>query len=936
MTADHRDNSRESLRRRTFEPRKSLIEAGVTNIIAEINETTNIVQSIAIEHENGDRQPIIIPITKEWYGDIRENFKAAAKRYFISDVVLQLDREIGAIYVQVIDEITKEQERRTNESAQKIKQDKAKLQAEGIETETAAIGDDREPTSVRNALFAKQYSILTVYGQISAMGRIFSMIHGGQYQCMRCSRLQFIQFERPYSPADEIPRIMNEMCRFCEREVLSDNEKRNARVLTVRRFEELRAIKVELMDSEALDDYKTLPVVFFGDKAQDVRAGEHVVVRGKLYILPASRRSGLFSPIVYAHDVKYTNRDTYELTSKDIERVKKLTKLAAEEKDPRTRQHKGEDNIINRLVWMYAKHVIWNAQAKEALLYAEASAGSDRIGKGSDNQRRKRINVGLVGSPGLGKTMLLRTILTHDKRNRFESGQSSSAKTLTAIVAKEGESAPTLRIGALPQAKEAVFAVNELGEQPFEDQVHFQDVMEEGEFTINKHGINATVRSDAVCIWTANPKQGANWSDDSKISIDEIPIRKQIIDRTDLLVVQKPIRDPDKKREFNRLKLEMENASDARKKILANYDGYIKIHLIVTKRLYQHRQPVITDSATAMLSEADVRIQVEKEKQSLPNIGSHRVLDTLIRLTQVMAKLQLKEQADEKDAKRAIEFYNATASQVQASINVPEDPAVLACTTIEYILQNESNGLAMTLKSLAELASVKDPAIKWYLYQGTKNKLGNVSTNARLRRVRDMLSNISSGKIKQTNMEEAEFLWTGSKYQSEQDSEDSTQADTADTADMGFSADTPQTQSPSRERQTKKLGQDDADNLETNTQPKSETSSASVASVISHNHRIVEDDHKIVNAMQLAALDYKDDKALGKESGSMFTSQDVWYHFTNTFSNERWDIHKIRKAIQEQIKKGRVMTRQGDPPDRYYLVLKVNGVEAGAVGGERQ
>ncbi len=115
-----------------------------------------------------------------------------------------------------------------------------------------------------------------------------------------------------------------------------------------------------------------------------------------------------------------------------------------------------------------------------------------------------------------------------------------------------------MRIGALPHAKEAVIGINELGEMSLDDQKYLQDAMEEGEFTINKFGIQALVRADAAVVWTSNPKQGAEWSDESRISIDEILIRKQIIDRTDLLIIAKPIRDLEKKREFDRLKLEVD------------------------------------------------------------------------------------------------------------------------------------------------------------------------------------------------------------------------------------------------------------------------------------------------------------------------------------------------------------------------------------------
>jgi hypothetical protein len=69
----------------------------------------------------------------------------------------------------------------------------------------------------------------------------------------------------------------------------------------------------------------------------------------------------------------------------------------------------------------------------------------------------------------------------------------------------------------------------------------------------------------------------------------------------------------------------------------------------------------------------------------------------------------------------------------------------------------------------------------------------------------------------------------------------------------------------------------------------------------------------VLRAMKLAALDYKEEeKATGKESGNLFTVYDVWYHIGIMFKDREWDIDKVRKVIEQQIKKGRVLTTHGD------------------------
>ena len=82
-------------------------------------------------------------------------------------------------------------------------------------------------------------------------------------------------------------------------------------------------------------------------------------------------------------------------------------------------------------------------------------------------------------------------------------------------------------------------------------------------------------------------------------------------------------------------------------------------------------------------------------------------------------------------------------------------------------------------------------------------------------------------------------------------------------------------------------------------------------------------------------LDYKDNKAQGRESGALFTAQDVWYHIGTMFPDKRWNMDKVRKAIREQVKKGRVMVRQGDEPDRYYLTWR-DDFKSSEEGGQQK
>ena len=140
------------------------------------------------------------------------------------------------------------------------------------------------------------------------------------------------------------------------------------------------------------------------------------------------------------------------------------------------------------------------------------------------DETQKKIQVLIIGDPGLAKSAMLRKSIELVPNSRYESAENSSGKSLTAIVEKDDES-HILRTGPIPAAKGGICALNELGRMYFEDQKHLLGVMQEQFFTINKHGINARIHSPTAIIASANPIDG-EWKYSERIDLDEIPAIK--------------------------------------------------------------------------------------------------------------------------------------------------------------------------------------------------------------------------------------------------------------------------------------------------------------------------------------------------------------------------------------------------------------------------
>lgn len=577
-------------------------------------------------------------------------------------------------------------------------------QQEEEEQQAHYYGSWHDPVQIKDALFATTNSNVVVRGQIISAGKIHSM--------------QLIRKDGGgKDDSSLVPRTV-----------------------------EGRAVNVELMDTENYNDIDSLRVVLLDELAQDVRIGEDCMINGVIQLLDLKdRKTGndshdmiTGSPVLMAKNLRYVRPAIDDmqdsLTQHDIDRVYRFCKYAKEHND-------GNDNtIIDRLVSIYAgKRIIGNNEIKEALLYALASTTAN-LPDGTDiNSRRRRLNLGLIGFPGGGKTFVAKSVLKYNARNRFESAQSSSGRSLTAIISREGEGGRILRVGAVAHAKQAICVIDEVGELPIAEQALLQGVMEEGTFTINKHGFNANIRADTVILWTSNPKNATNAS--ARLSYKDLPIRKQILDRTDLIIVMKPLIEPAEREEFNRLKLELERASPSRKKILTFYDEYLKLHLAVMRRKYSNQEDhvFITKECADLINKADVEIQQKRAEGA----GSNRTIETLTRLSETIARLKLKDKADASDALRAVQFYSSisTVNMLESLDGTGQtldtirnnDPAVLAVDIIKQILK-ANPGQSYTITELAEQAVELNQTVDAYL-----GEIQDIRTNRRLRRISDML-----------------------------------------------------------------------------------------------------------------------------------------------------------------------------------------------------
>lgn len=571
---------------------------------------------------------------------------------------------------------------------------------------------------------------LKVFGTIISISTLYKMIRSVVFICNLCSDEQLKIYEPPI-PHNHFQSNQKKCIKCNESSITSQ-------------FQYINAVTVNLKDLDKFSEIEELLCILFDDDTKDIQLGTKVVISGNIHIINQKNKKSV--SCLFAYSLEYENTEQLELTPIDIEAIERFTKLSG-------------PSTIDSLAKMFAPLVIGLDIVKKGLLLSAVSSGDDVHNK---NGNRDRINVLLVGKPGIGKSKLIKDTPKLIPNSRYESVQHSSGKSLTAIVSKENDDY-CLRLGPIPLARGSLCVLNEIGSMSSEDQGFLLDVMEEGEFTINKHGINAKIKSPTVVIASCNPvgftwhkanndHDGNNEIIDSKIDLEQIPLNKPVIDRFDLVYAIIEPKDEKSLRDY------VDKKAQNLKGNIPDYYPYLKKHVKYAKRF----NPVLTDESISRINEYYINL-VRSPKLS-PNFKSKRTLETLYRIAKSFSKLKLKKAVDIEDAKEALEFFNVVIYQfVNSTVMIPDDPKNIAISVLIDILRNSA--FAYSLEELAKIACEGNDYVKSYLLGGNKNKsniysyLLKIENNKKLRNIYNLL--IGNSNIKIVNEKPIALQWVG-------------------------------------------------------------------------------------------------------------------------------------------------------------------------------
>ena len=405
------------------------------------------------------------------------------------------------------------------------------------------------------------------------------------------------------------------------------------------------------------------------------------------------------SSVLYAQSIIEERREQIKITDRDKEALRRFVKYP---------------NLPQRLASMFAPNVIGHEDKKLAVLLAAAGAPET-----SKNRKRGRIHILFVGPPGTAKTTLSYEAVNLLPNSRFTAAQTSSSKTILAIIEVQGDT-KIIKYGAIPLSRNAICIIDEIGAMSYDDQVSLFNVMEHGEFPLNKHGESKMVPAQTTIIGTSNPKNiNASWANSAKASKDEIPLRPALIDRFDIVLI---FTDEDTE----------ESARDyASKKLLLNKRPSHNYRFL-QKLLYYIRsgttEIIFTKEAEVMVTNYFAGLKVNR-KLSMTN----RALDILIRICQAWARLHLKSVVDSEIVCQVQKFFSSVMLQYGEVIKAVVDPREVACDLIVGIIKQTEG--PVSFEEAARIACNQNQVVRDYVGPNMKlrenNRLREISERVR-------------------------------------------------------------------------------------------------------------------------------------------------------------------------------------------------------------
>ncbi|OAG30626.1 DNA helicase MCM8 [Nematocida sp. ERTm5] len=311
----------------------------------------------------------------------------------------------------------------------------------------------------------------------------------------------------------------------------------------------------------------------------------------------------------------------------DLERIKKLS---------------AQESIIDILGESIFSEIVGNKVLKKGLLLS-------LVGGSHKKHKRKEIHLVVMGDPGMGKSKIIRRASEILPRSNYVCGTTTTAGGLGLSMQSSGGGEYVLSAGALVLSDLGHCFIDELDK--LENPQTLFEAMESQEITIAKAGMVCAMPTRTAVIAAANPLFGRYRRD--KSLQENINLSGEFLSRFDLIFIM-----------IDELNTK-EHCSIARRILgtvheLDSNDSILSVDLAQKYIQYAREQihPVLSSGAKERIIEFFKTIRTQKvyNNRILAQPITPRVIDSLIRISESVAKLHLREISTRSDVDQAIEI----------------------------------------------------------------------------------------------------------------------------------------------------------------------------------------------------------------------------------------------------------------------------------------
>ncbi|EEC80238.1 hypothetical protein OsI_22179 [Oryza sativa Indica Group] len=525
-------------------------------------------------------------------------------------------------------------------------------------------------------------TLLTLKGTVIRSGGV-KMIEGERkYQCRKCKCRFTVHPELEAGNRITLPASCKSKsakgCGGANFQLIEDS-------ITCHDYQEIKIQEnIQLLGVGSIP--RSMPIILMDDLVDIVKAGDDVVVTGRLSAKwsPDIKdvRSNL-DPMLIANFVRRTNELKSDLDI-PVEIINKFEEFWAAS---RATPLKGRNSILKGICpQIYGLFTV-------KLAVALTLIGGVQHVDASGTKVRGEPHMLLVGDPGTGKSQFLKFAAKLSNRSVITTGLGSTSAGLTVTAVKDGGEW-MLEAGALVLADGGLCCIDEFDSMREHDRTTIHEAMEQQTISIAKAGLVTTLNTRTTVFGATNPK--GQYDPNESLSVNTT-LSGPLLSRFDIVLVLLDT----KNKKWDKIVSSHILAENTEEKKGKTSDPEVMWTLSMLRRyihyVKQHFKPVLTKEAERVISS-----YYQRQRQSGTRNAARttvRMLESLIRLAQAHARLMFRNDVTKLDAIAAIlciESSMTTSAIVDTAGNAlhsnftenPDQECILKCDSIAYLSKN--------------------------------------------------------------------------------------------------------------------------------------------------------------------------------------------------------------------------------------------------------